>query len=333
MINSTVPAKRLIPLVDRFRGKRILVLGDLMLDHFIRGKVSRISPEAPVPVVQVDSETYVPGGAGNVSNNLAALGATVLSVSIAGSDDASRRLLSALNAQGVQTEGILIDSSRPTTQKCRVIAGQQQLTRFDREDTRPVSARLQGQLAAVLEARAREAHAIIISDYGKGVITPFVLKRAIGAARKNRIPITVDPKVEHFRRYRGVDCITPNIHEAWSGMQLLPKEDDASIQALGRKILASLRSRSVLITLGEKGMTLFERGGRITHIPAQAREVFDVTGAGDTVIGVLTLALGCGGSLLQSATLANHAAGIVVGKLGTATVSSEELKAVLKSRS
>jgi D-beta-D-heptose 7-phosphate kinase/D-beta-D-heptose 1-phosphate adenosyltransferase len=278
----------------------------------------------------VSSETYVPGGAGNVCNNLAELGATVMSVSVAGSDEASHRLLSSLNAQGIETEGILIDPGRPTTQKCRIIAGQQQLVRFDREDTQPLSLRLQEQLAAAVESRAREASAVIISDYGKGVVTPLVLRRAINAARKAGIPITVDPKVEHFRRYRGVDCITPNIHEAWTGMQLLPKDSEESVNSLGRKILALLRCRSVLITRGEKGMTLFERGGRITHIPAQAREVFDVTGAGDTVISVLTLALGCGSRLLESAALANHAAGVVVGKLGTATVKPEELKMVLK---
>jgi D-beta-D-heptose 7-phosphate kinase/D-beta-D-heptose 1-phosphate adenosyltransferase len=333
MINGTVPAKRLIPLVDRFRGKRILVLGDLMLDHFIRGKVSRISPEAPVPVVQVVSESYMPGGSGNVCNNLAALGATVLSVSIAGSDEASNRLISTLNAGGINTDGILIDPGRPTTQKCRIIAGQQQLVRYDREDTQPVNTKMQQQLAEFVVSHAKDVHAIIISDYGKGVVTPLILSQAIAASRKAGIPITVDPKVEHFRSYKGVDCITPNIHEAWDGMRLLPQEDDKAIYELGRKILSLLQSRSVLITRGESGMTLFERGGRITHIPAQAREVFDVTGAGDTVISVLTLALGCGANLLDSAAIANRAAGIVVGKLGTATVNGDELKDALKDHS
>lgn len=328
---ATAPAKRLITLVGQFEGKRILVLGDLMLDHFIRGKVNRISPEAPVPVVQVSAESYMPGGAGNVCNNLASLGAIVHPVSLIGTDEASHRLLAALSAQSVRTEHILTDSERPTTQKCRIIAEHQQIVRYDREDTRAITSAIQSRLASMVEALASESDAIIISDYGKGVVAPAVLARALRAARKAGIPITVDPKVEHFKRYRGVDCITPNIHEAWGGMRLLPQDGEDSVRNLGRRILGALRSRSVLITRGEKGMTLFEKPSRITHIPAQAREVFDVTGAGDTVISVLTLALGCRASLIEASTLANQAAGIVVGKLGTATVTVEELKAVLKS--
>ena len=324
-------AKRLTTLVGQFDGKRIVVLGDLMLDHFIRGKVSRISPEAPVPVVQVASESYMPGGAGNVCSNLAALGAVVHPVSLIGTDEACHRLLAALGAQGVKTESILTDSERPTTQKCRIIAEHQQIVRYDREDSRAIGASTQARLASMVDSLASEADAIIISDYGKGVVTPLVLARALRAARKHGIPITVDPTVEHFRRYRGVDCITPNASEAWGGMRLLPQDGEDAVRGLGKRILSTLRSRSVLITRGEKGMTLFERPSRITHIPAQAREVFDVTGAGDTVISVLTLALGCGGSLIESATLANLAAGIVVGKLGTATVTAAELKAALRA--
>lgn len=331
MRDGAVAARKLSKLIGDFSRKRILVLGDLMLDQFIRGKVSRLSPEAPVPVVQVTSETYVPGGAGNVCSNLTALGAAVVAIGLVGTDEAGNQLRGILQSKGTETSGILVDPERSTTQKCRVVADHQQVVRFDRDPGFPMSRPLQEDIAGSLQAAAPRCHALVISDYGKGVVTPFILKHAIRAARRARIPITVDPKVEHFRRYRGVDCITPNLQEAWAGMRLLYKEDEASILELGTRIQNALQTRSVLITRGERGMTLFEGRSpvRTTHIPAQAREVFDVTGAGDTVISVLTLALASGGSLLEAASLANRAAGIVVGKLGTATVVSSELSAAL----
>ncbi len=325
-------SRRLHSLVERFSRKRVLVCGDLMLDRYIRGKVSRISPEAPVPIVQVVSESHVPGGAGNVCNNLAALGASVSAVSVVGDDPAADTLLAELQARRIDTGAVLRDTERVTVQKCRIIGDHQQLLRYDHERAVTLRRQTQRRLIERLERLAPECQALIISDYGKGVVSPELLHAAIRAARRAKIPVTVDPKIEHFRRYRGVDCITPNLHEAWSGMRLLPKEDEPSIQELGWRILKSLRASSVLITRGEKGMTLFENSRvpySMTHIPAQAKEVFDVTGAGDTVISVLSLALASGATLREAAVLANHAAGIVVAKLGTATVSAEELASAL----
>lgn len=330
MKNGPVPPGRLRKLLDGFGGKRILVAGDLMLDHFIRGRVSRLSPEAPVPVVRVASETLVPGGAGNVAGNIAALGARAEVAGLTGPDEAGRELVSILRSRGVETRGVVADPERPTTQKCRVIADHQQVVRYDRETAGPVGRRTQEELAAAVESGLSRAHGLILSDYGKGVITPFFLKRAIRAARRAGVPVAVDPKPEHFRLYRGVDCITPNLQEAWAGMRRLPEDREEAIRDLGLRALNALGAGSVLITRGEKGMTLFEGRGRVSHIPARAREVFDVTGAGDTVISVLTLGLASGATPLESAVLANLAAGVVVGKLGTATASVAELRELLR---
>ena len=330
-----VAPRRLRTLVGSFPQQRVMVLGDLMLDEYIRGKVSRISPEAPVPVVRVTSETHVPGGAGNVCANLAALGAQVSVVSVVGTDPAAGHLLADLRARGMDCSGILQDPERPTTQKCRIIGEHQQLLRFDRETTHALGRALHGRLIDTVEESVSQCDGLIISDYGKGVVTPETFRRAVRAAKRKGIPVTVDPKVEHFRRYKGVDCITPNTTEAFGGMRLLPQDGDEAVHALGRRILSLLRLRSVLITRGEKGMTLFEHragGMKISHIPAQSQEVFDVTGAGDTVISVLTLGLAAGGSLVESSLLANKSAGIVVGKLGTATVSPKELLGALGGR-
>lgn len=325
------PARRLISLAERFPKKRIHVLGDLMLDHFIRGSVRRISPEAPVPVVAVSEETFVPGGAGNVCSNIAALGARVSVFSVLGRDAAGRQLSSDLEARGVDVSGAIADPARVTTQKCRVVAEHQQVVRFDRETPQPLSAALQERLLSSLEARIGEADALVLSDYGKGILTRAALARAIRAARRSGIPVLVDPKIEHFRRYTGVDCITPNLQEAWQGMRALPPKDEDEVRALGRRIARSLKVRALLITRGERGMTLFEeRGARIRHIPTRAKEVFDVTGAGDTVISVMALALASGARPYEAAVVANLAAGIVVGKLGTATVSLAELRSALR---
>ncbi|MBI4347930.1 MAG: D-glycero-beta-D-manno-heptose-7-phosphate kinase [Elusimicrobia bacterium] len=327
-----VSARRLRELVDRFASKRILVCGDLMLDHYIRGRVSRISPEAPVPIVQVRSEDHVPGGAGNVCMNVAALGASVSVLSVVGAEGAGETLLADLHHRGVDTSAVVQDPERQTSQKVRVIGEHQQLLRYDRETTDTLPRRLEARLVESVAALAPRCHAIIISDYGKGVVTPRLLAAAIRAARKRRIPITVDPKIEHFKRYKGVDCITPNMAEDWAGMRLMPQDGEDAVRELGWKILKTLRAHSVLITRGEKGMTLFENSNvpsSLTHIPTQAKEVFDVTGAGDTVVSVLSLALACGATKRQAAMIANYAAGIVVGKLGTATVGVPELKAAL----
>ncbi|HVE12661.1 MAG TPA: D-glycero-beta-D-manno-heptose-7-phosphate kinase [Elusimicrobiota bacterium] len=331
MAEKKSPKARILRLIEGFPKKRVLVLGDLMLDEFIRGKVRRISPEAPVPVVAVHDESHAPGGAGNVCSNIAALGGAVSVLSIVGGDRAGEALVADLQARRVDPSGVIRDPGRITTQKCRVVAEHQQVVRFDRDASPELSAQTQTRLLDRLRRRVSEAHALVLSDYGKGVVAPRVLTGAIAIARRAGIPVLVDPKVEHFLRYRGVDCITPNLQEAWGGMRLIPSHDDEAIYALGRKIVRTLRVKSVLITRGEKGMTLFSsNGGGIRHIPTRAKEVFDVTGAGDTVISVMALALASGAKPFDAAVLANLAAGIVVGKLGTATVSPEELSKAVR---
>lgn len=326
------PAERqqLLRIIARFPGRRVLVVGDLMLDQYIRGTVGRISPEAPVPVVRVTGETHIPGGAGNVVNNLAALGASASVIGVVGADDAGARLLEHFRGRGVRIEGVRTDPERPTTQKTRVIAERQQVVRYDRESSSPLSHASEAALLAALAREIPRAEAVILSDYGKGVIAPKTLAAAIGLCRRRGIPVTVDPKPEHFRRYRGVTCVTPNTAEAWACMRRPPQPGDAAIEVLGRDIVRTLKSRSALITRGAEGMSLFEEGGRPVHIPTRAQEVFDVSGAGDTVISTLTLALAAGASLKKAAELANHAAGIVVGKLGTATTDPRELAEALR---
>ncbi|MFI5362266.1 MAG: D-glycero-beta-D-manno-heptose-7-phosphate kinase [Elusimicrobiota bacterium] len=316
--------------IARFTGRRVLVVGDLMLDQYIRGSVTRISPEAPVPVVRVTGETFIPGGAGNVVSNLAALGAKVSIVGVVGEDEAGRRLLDQFRDKGVVVDGVCVDVDRLTTQKCRVVADRQQTVRYDRETSGVLSHATQTRLFASLTEELARAEAVILSDYGKGVIEPKLLARAITGSRRRKIPVTVDPKPEHFRRYQGVTCVTPNTSEAWACMRRDPKPGPGALDELGADILRTLHSRSVLITRGPDGMSLFEPGNKVAHIPTFAREVFDVSGAGDTVISTFTLALAAGAPLRRAAVLSNHAAGIVVAKLGTATTDQKELSGAVR---
>jgi len=316
-------------LIHQFSQMKILVIGDLMVDRFIRGKVSRISPEAPVPVVLVKDEVNLPGGSGNVVMNIASLGARVSCAGVIGEDLPGDHLLEHFQQAGIETDGIWRDPTLSTILKSRVIAEHQQVVRFDHENQKSLSHPVHTEIKNALPEMIRQTDAVILSDYGKGLITQPLLTLAIGAAKKFKKPICVDPKLEHFLLYQNVTCITPNLSEALGGMHRLKLDPQDGVKKLGQDILKALRCKSALITQGEGGMTLFEKN-RITHIPTKAREVFDVTGAGDTVISVLTLSLACGASFFEAATLANLAAGIVVGKLGTATVSPLELKEALK---
>lgn len=280
-----------------------------------------------MPVVAVTEDSHMPGGAGNVCSNLAALDAKVSIFSTIGDDMPGSQLVRDFDERGVDSRGIVLDSDRITTKKTRVVADHQQVVRFDRETLRPLTAASQRQLLKRLEAALPTADALILSDYGKGIVSKSAVSAALKAAHRAKIPVLVDPKVEHFMRYRGVDCMTPNIHEAWGGLGIPVKEDDHAVLTLGKKILSRLRLRSVLITRGERGMTLFERSpSRVWHIPTEAREVYDVTGAGDTVISTMALSLASGARLEEAAFLANIAAGIVVGKLGTATIRISEIR-------
>jgi len=311
-------------IISKFSKAKILVVGDLILDEFIWGSCSRISPEAPVPVVWAERESYMPGGSSNVASNIRALKGNVYIAGVVGLDQRAEKLIELLSAEGVTTEGIITDPSRPTTLKTRIIAGHQQVVRVDREKVDYLTPSILKDIVSYAEKTISRVDAVIIEDYGKGVITPALLKPIIKCAQKNKKIIMVDPKEEHLLYYKGVTSLTPNNYEA-SAVTGIKIKGDKTLKAAGEKILKQLKSESVLITLGEKGMCLFEKNGKVTHISTAAQEVFDVSGAGDTVISVFTLALTCGASLRDAARIANIAAGIVVGKVGVAVVNQKEL--------
>ncbi|SPP66090.1 D-glycero-beta-D-manno-heptose-7-phosphate kinase [Nitrospira lenta] len=322
--NQSVSQKALRQYLQRFPQASLLVIGDLILDHYVMGRVSRISPEAPVPVVHVESETLRLGGAANVFNNILALGGKADLCGVIGADESGRLLLKELGQSRSGRGGVIIDHDRPTTRKSRVIAHNQQIVRYDMEGRQELKGTLQKRLLRYVESRIRELSCIIVSDYAKGVVSAALMTELTRMAALRKIPIIVDPKVEHFSYYKGVTVMTPNHLEATQAAGL-HGDDDRAINQAGALIRQRLGCQSVLITRGEKGMSLYEGEGTSWHLPTQARQVYDVTGAGDTVIGTLALALATGASMREAATLANHAAGIVVGMVGTATVSPKQL--------
>lgn len=316
--------QRLLKILEQFKSKKILVVGDVMLDKYIWGEVSRISPEAPVQVVNVLKETYAPGGASNVASNASSLNADVLMVGIAGDDDAKDILLGELRRRGINTGGIFIDSDKPTTQKVRIIGRGQQLLRIDYEKKEHIHQHIERSMIEFLDKAARETDVVIISDYAKGVITPKICSVLVQAAKDCSRAVIVDPKPKHCNFYSNATLITPNNSEA-SEMAGIEDGGDESILEIGSKLLSRLNT-NVLITRGEKGVSLFEKDGSITHIPAKAKEVYSIIGAGDTVVAAAALAIASGADLKEAAVLANIAAGIKVGKIGTASVSIEEIK-------
>lgn len=331
--------KNLGKIIKRFNKARILVIGDLILDQYIWGKVERVSPEAPVPVVWANKRTYVPGGAANVANNIGSLEAKVSLLGIIGKDEHGKLLLNELKDRSIGCDAVFVDPKRCTTLKTRVVAGHQQVVRVDWEYTQEASRQLNTRIINFVRSRINDFDALIIEDYGKGLINAQLLHQLIGLARNNKKVITVDPKEEHFQYYSQVTAITPNRKELENAVRNLKIKDttnrfrinndrlfsDQEIDLAAREIISYLKLDSLLVTLGEAGMRLFEKEGRVTHIPTVAQEVFDVSGAGDTVISVFTLALSCGATKIEAAHLANYAAGIVVGKLGTAVTSRKEL--------
>jgi D-glycero-beta-D-manno-heptose-7-phosphate kinase len=318
-------------LLDRMPGRTILVIGDLMIDQFVIGTVDRISPEAPVPIVRYDHETWRLGGAANVANNIIALSGRVETVGVIGGDADGSRLLADLAGRSIGTAGIVCDSARCTTRKLRVVTSRnQQVARIDYESDAEVASSIEASVVAKIGGLAGSAHAIVVSDYLKGVISPSVARAAADAARQHGIPLLVDPKVPHIEYYAGATVITPNHHEAESVTHMRIRSS-ADAREAARRFRERARCESVLITRGEHGMWLLgpgeadERAVEI-DLPAEAREVADVTGAGDTVISALALAVAAGASLTDAAHLANRAAGIVVGKFGPAVVTVEEMR-------
>jgi D-beta-D-heptose 7-phosphate kinase/D-beta-D-heptose 1-phosphate adenosyltransferase len=328
-------------IIAQFSRKHILVVGDVILDRYIQGNVSRISPEAPVPVVLEEKFFYTPGGAANVSHNISSLGAKVTQVGRVGNDFEGQILKRTLKQKGINTAGIFVDKSVPTITKTRVIAQHQQVVRIDKEKVRPLAdAAVKSKIFNFILGHVKDVDAVIISDYGKGMITPEVLALVKSAAAKEKVMVMVDPKVEHFSLYQRVTAITPNLKETENAIRNIKISDgrgtrlkihkdklesDEDIALAGRELVKFLDVDSLLITMGERGMRLFEKEKKPVVIKTVAREVFDVSGAGDTVISVFTLALAARASTRKAAELANIAAGIVVGKMGAVAVTKQEL--------
>lgn len=315
--------KRVEEIANRMGEKRVVVYGDCMLDEFVWGEVTRISPEAPVPVVDVRSESARLGGAANVFANLRALGVGGASaVGVVGDDAAGKRLLALLKEAGADEE-LIVDEKRPTTSKTRIIAHNQLVVRADRERRTPISDETERAIVATLKRALQTADALVVSDYDKGAVTAQTLAEILPLAHEQRLPVLIDPKTRNFDAYHPATFVTPNHHEALRLANMEDAGDEAVVEA-ARAIKRRLGCQAVLVTRGEHGMMLLENDEPV-HIKTTAREVYDVTGAGDTVIATLAAALAAGATLTEAAMLANHAAGIVVGKLGTATVSCAEL--------
>jgi len=314
--------------IDGFKGRHILVVGDLMLDEFVRGDVARISPEAPVPILEVRDRHSTPGGAANAAHNVTSLGGTVSVIGVVGADAAGDTLRELITGAGMDASGVLSDAARPTTHKTRIVARGQQVVRIDQESRAKVSDSVAKALVEKARAAVAKADGCIVSDYGKGVVSKELVRAVTEAARARNIPVVVDPKRKDFSVYEGATVVTPNLGElevAVGG----PCHTTEEIIEAGRALLPVLGGGAVLVTRGAAGMTLLEPGKEPVHTHARAREVFDVTGAGDTVVGTLALALSVGIPLARAIEIASVAAGLVVSKVGTATVTIDELESAM----
>ena len=318
--------KRALDIISNFSQAGVLVVGDVMVDHFIWGNVSRISPEAPVPVVDVQKDSILLGGCANVLNNIYAMGGKVYVAGVIGADGFGRKLIAELSDRKIETKGIVMEKNRPTTLKTRIIAHGQQMVRFDKENRKAISQSTINKILEYVKSLRKKIGAIVISDYNKGVVSKELIQGIKKIVDDSDIFICLDPKQNNFSMYKGVHVITPNHHEVQraAGMEITGTDD---IQKLSESLLKKYAFPAMLVTRGEEGMSLFENGRKIVHtyFSAQAKEVYDVTGAGDTVIGMIALGLAAQANMKEATCLANLAAGIVVGKVGTATVSQKEL--------
>jgi D-beta-D-heptose 7-phosphate kinase/D-beta-D-heptose 1-phosphate adenosyltransferase len=315
--------------ITRFRGAPVLVVGDLMLDEFVWGTVTRISPEAPVPVVEVRRRSFVAGGAANAAANVAALGGNAILAGVVGADAAGDTARDLVTRAGIDTSAVVADPSRPTTTKTRIHAHSQQVVRIDHEESRSITVDVEDALLAQIDEALGTVRGCILSDYAKGVVTPRFAQALIARCRSAGVPVVVDPKGTEYAKYAGAAVVKPNLLEAG---RVLNRElrDRSAVEWAGAELLGHLpETGAILITQGADGMTLFERARPAVHVPALAREVFDVTGAGDTVAATVAVALAAGGDLANACRLAAAAAAVAVGKAGTATVSPAELAALL----
>ncbi len=331
MNDASLTVERVHQLLDAAAQARVLVVGDVMLDQYIWGHVGRISPEAPVPVVEFDRESFMPGGAANVARNVHTLGAKTELLGHVGRDQAAKQLRTLLGAQDITCDGLLASTARTTSVKTRIIAHQQQIVRVDRETRGAVDERDTGRLLASIEKNLNGADAVIVCDYGKGVVTQALLDGVRQLCRARGVWLSLDPKPVHELSLVGLSLLTPNRKEAFElagisdGTRNADPLKDVNLLRVAELLLMELSPALLLITLGDQGMLLCQRGQKPFHIPTVAREVFDVSGAGDTVIASFTLAVAAGASPVEAAIFSNHAAGVVVGKVGTATVSPAEL--------
>ena len=330
-MSKTISQHRVHDLLLAATKTRVLVVGDVMLDQFIWGSVARISPEAPVPVVDFASESFMPGGAANVARNLTALNVPTELLGAVGHDSSAEHLKRLLHEQNIGCSGLLACDSRPTSVKTRIVAHMQQVVRIDREARDGLTAQLTRRLLASVKSRLAKTAAVIVCDYGKGVVTQPLLNEVKSLCRERGVWLSLDPKPVHHLNLSGLSLITPNRKEAFELANLSDDTRnsnplaDKNLMQVAERLLNELRPAVLLITLGELGMLLCQRGQKPFHIPTVAQEVFDVSGAGDTAIATFTLAIAGGASPVEAAVVSNHAAGIVVGKVGTATVAPEEL--------
>jgi rfaE bifunctional protein kinase chain/domain len=311
--------------LERMAGSRVLVVGDLMLDEYVWGDVRRISPEAPVPVVEVRGRTHVPGGAGNAAAGVAALGARAELAGVVGEDEEAGRLLRALAERGIGCSGVVSVAGRATTTKTRIVAQSQQVVRTDSEERAPLPSSVDQQLRSWAAAEIGGAGAVVLSDYAKGVVSTSLAEAIIGLARERGCAVVVDPKGHDYAKYRGATVLTPNVHEAERAAHH-PVETYEDVLVAARRLSEALDGTTLLVTRGAEGMLLVSDDG-VVDVPAEAEDVYDVTGAGDTVVAVLAVALAAGAELAEAVRLANAAAGIAVSKVGTAAVTLDELRA------
>lgn len=321
-------SERFDTIFSAVKGKRIAVIGDVMLDRYVWGNVLRISPEAPVPVVEVESESTRLGGAANVANNIASLGAEALLIGVVGNDANGTEFRNILTSQKTSADGIITDPSRPTTIKTRVIAHHQHVVRIDSEEKRDVDSAIQKMILAVLEKNIDAIDGIIIEDYNKGVVIKDLIHAVVNLAKKHSTVITIDPKFNNFFEYRHVSVFKPNKKETEEALGKKLKSDEDVIAA-GKALLDRLNADNILLTRSEKGMSLFERNGAITHMPTHARRIADVSGAGDTVIATLTVMLAAGATVVEASTLANIAGGIVCGEVGIVPIDPAALRSAI----
>lgn len=321
---------------DRFAkeaaSKKIAVLGDIMIDHYIIGNVSRISPEAPVPILEDLTDEYRLGGAANVALNISTLDAKTYLIGVIGDDSNSDILINLLQERNIDSSLIVKDKERPTTIKSRITSRKQQIVRVDREITSPINSKIENQIIANFQKIVKDIDALIIEDYNKGLLTEKVITKVIQIAKENSVIITVDPKVDNFFTYKGVTVFKPNLLELAKNMNR-KITNDKDLQAIAWELFKKIEAKYLIVTMGERGMLIFENDKNIFSLPTYAREVFDVSGAGDTVISTLTLALTLTNSVLESSIIANHAAGVVCAKQGTSPTSWEEVRESVEQES